>query len=129
MRLLFLLLFMTLSLFADYKEFAKKYGYATDYKVALQKAKKMEKPLFVLIVKGGCPYCVKMENEVLSDPDVDAYIQKNFVPVILKRGVNEIPKYLHFPFMPVSFVIEAKSERTLQTIVGYMKPEQFLWQF
>lgn len=129
MRVVALFFFIITTLYADYKEFAKKYGYATNYKVALQEAKRVDKPLFVLIIKGGCPYCVKMENEVLSNPDVDAYIQKNFVPLILKRGASVIPKYLYFPFTPVSFVVDAKSERIVRTIIGYMKPEQYLWQF
>ena len=42
MRLLFFLLFMTLSLFANYKEFAQKYGYEINYEVALKKAKKTD---------------------------------------------------------------------------------------
>jgi thioredoxin-related protein len=129
MRFIVSLLIVTLSLYADFRAFAKKYGYGTNYKTALQKARTLHKPLFVVVIKGGCPYCVKMENEVLNDPDVNSYIHKNFVPLILKRRVSEIPKQLSFPFTPVSFVIDAKSERILRTIIGYMEIEQYLWQF
>ena len=79
--------------FEDYKDFARLMRYETNYEKARTKAIKERKMLFVLYVKEGCPFCTKLEEEVLTDKDVRNYVKKHYVPLI----VNE---YHHFSELP-----------------------------
>lgn len=49
------------------------------YKLALENAKKQEKPVFVMLYADWCPHCNIMKAEVLSDPAVIDFLNKNFV--------------------------------------------------
>nr|WP_294789294.1 thioredoxin fold domain-containing protein [uncultured Flavobacterium sp.] len=49
------------------------------YKTALENAKKEGKPLFVMLYADWCPHCNLMKSEVLSDPAVIDFLNKNFV--------------------------------------------------
>lgn len=49
------------------------------YKTALETAKKEGKPLFVMLYADWCPHCNLMKSEVLSDPTVIDFLNKNFV--------------------------------------------------
>lgn len=49
------------------------------YKTALENAKKEGKPLFVMLYADWCPHCNLMKSEVLSDPAVIEFLNKNFI--------------------------------------------------
>ncbi len=116
--------------FQDYMEFAEALGYETNYEKALQKAQKEHKKLFVFYMKGGCPYCHKMIDEVLTEKYVRTYINQNFVKLILHREDSpEIPKQFRRLFAPISFIVDPKTGKIEKEILGYMDPEQYLWQF
>ncbi|GAA6770280.1 thioredoxin family protein [Flavobacterium sp. CGRL2] len=51
----------------------------TPYQTALENAKKEGKPLFVMLYADWCPHCNLMKSEVLSDPAVMDFLNKNFV--------------------------------------------------
>ena len=129
--LLFVLLFGSLqaNIFEDYKDFARLMQYERDYDTARTRAIKEKKLLFVLYVKDGCPFCSRLEEEVLTDRDVRNYINKNFVPTIINEYDRGYPKFLHSYIAPVSYVIDPKTNRVLKKIIGYMEVDQYLWQF
>ena len=129
--LLFLLLFGSLhaNIFEDYKDFARLMQYERDYETARAKAIKEKKLLFVLYVKDGCPFCSRLEEEVLTDRHVRAYINKNFVPAIINEYDKGYPKFLYSYIAPVSYVIDPKTNKVLKKIIGYMEVDQYLWQF
>ena len=131
---LFLLIALFLSalhanIFEDYKDFARLMKYERDYETARKRAVAEGKLLFVLYVKDGCPFCSRLEEEVLTDRDVRNYINKNFVPAIVNEYDKGYPKFLYSYIAPVSYVIDPKSNRVLRKIVGYMEVDQYLWQF
>jgi len=133
-KLLVLLMFGTIPLFAnlfsDYRSFAQFMGYETEYETALKKARKSGKKLLVVYVKEGCPFCQKMEDELLTEQYVRRYIKKHFVPLILNRDLSKyIPKNLKAPFAPITYVIDPKTQKVEKRIMGYMESEQYLWQF
>ena len=129
--LLFILLFGALkaNIFEDYKDFARLMKYERNYEKAREKAIKAKKLLFVLYVKDGCPFCTRLEEEILTDRDVRNYINKNFVPTIINEYDKGYPKFLYSYIAPVSYVIDPKSNKVLKKIIGYMEAEQYLWQF
>jgi thiol:disulfide interchange protein DsbD len=54
-----------------------------DYDEALQAAKQMKKPLMIDFTGHSCANCRKMEQEVLSDPEIMKRLQRDFVVVSL----------------------------------------------
>ncbi len=54
-----------------------------DYQQALQCAKKQNKPLFIDFTGHGCVNCWKMEQNVISDPQVLKRLKENFVIAVL----------------------------------------------
>ncbi len=100
----------------------------SDYARALAEAKKAGKNLMIFIEAKHCPYCEKMKQEVLSDPDVVRSVQEGFVPVrlliddpIVKR---EFPKT---SVTPTIYFITPKKE-LLMDVVGYLNQEFFYWR-
>ncbi len=133
-RIVFILMIFFVSLqaqfFEDYKEFARLMNYELDYEKARQKALQEHKKLLVVYVKEGCPFCHKMLEKLLIDKYVRNYIRQNFVPLILNKHLSEyIPPYLKTQFAPITYIIDPKTQKIEQTIMGYMEPEQYLWQF
>ena len=129
--LLFVLLFGSLqaNIFEDYKDFARLMKYERNYDAARAKALKEKKLLFVLYVKDGCPFCSRLEEEVLTDRHVRKYINENFVPAIINEYDKGYPKFLYSYIAPVSYVIDPKTNKVLKKIIGYMEVDQYLWQF
>jgi len=115
--------------FEDYKDFAKLMKYETSYERARETAIKEKKLLFVLFVKDGCPFCSKLEDNILTDKDVRKYIKKHYVALIINQNDGKYPKFLDSYIAPVSYVIDPKSQKVLRKIVGYMEVDQYLWQF
>ena len=103
--------------------------YERNYDAARAKALKEKKLLFVLYVKDGCPFCTRLEEEVLTDRHVRKYINENFVPVIINEYDKGYPKFLYSYIAPVSYVIDPKTNKILKKIIGYMEVDQYLWQF
>jgi thiol:disulfide interchange protein len=54
-----------------------------DYEEALQAAKQLKKPLMIDFTGHSCANCRKMEQEVLSDPEIMKRLQQDFVVVSL----------------------------------------------
>jgi thiol:disulfide interchange protein DsbD len=54
-----------------------------DYDEALQAAKQLKKPLMIDFTGHSCANCRKMEQEVLSDPEIIRRLQQDFVVVSL----------------------------------------------
>jgi protein disulfide-isomerase len=56
----------------------------TDFSVAKKKAKEENKPVLILFTGSDwCPYCMKWEKEVFSQPEFKEYAQKNLVLLLV----------------------------------------------
>jgi len=54
-----------------------------DYEVALEKAKKENKPILIDFTGWACVNCRKMEESIWTDPVVDSFMHKEFIVVSL----------------------------------------------
>jgi uncharacterized protein YyaL (SSP411 family) len=52
---------------------------------ALAEAKAQDKPILLSLGYGGCHWCHVMEHESFADPEVAAYINENYIPVLVDR--------------------------------------------
>ena len=131
LRNIMIILLCTLSLQAafwdDYKMFAKYMHYETDYNKALAKAKKLHKPLFMVVVTDGCPFCEKLMDRILTKDYVRKYISKKYVTLIMNKEEQKVPKKYIRPFEPVTYIIDPDSEQIIDELDGYMEERYYLW--
>lgn len=127
MRILLLGLLLTSALWGmKHQEFAKKFGYETNYEVALKKAKAQKKDIMFVMVANFCPWCKKFEKKVLTKKKVDTQIQKKYIPLILNREEKLFPKELDVPLIPTMYFISYENEKIKEKIVGYNNRQDFL---
>ncbi|PHS32021.1 MAG: hypothetical protein COA92_07555 [Sulfurovum sp.] len=110
-----------------HENFAEHMGYETDYKVALAKAKKVNKPLFIFMSTSYCPWCRKMENRLLSKVEIDKKIKAKYIPVMLNFSKKNFPNQLkEIALTPTLYIVDSKSEKIVHQFVGYSNREEFL---
>ncbi len=128
-----LLLFLTVSIslhayfWDDYKVFAQYMHYNLNYDKALAKAKQEHKPLFMVVVTDGCPFCEKLMDNILTKDYVREYISKKYVTLIMNKENHNVPKKYIRPFEPVTYIIDPQTEQIIDEIDGYMEEEHYLW--
>lgn len=120
MKLLFLILIFTLSLFAGSINFEK------DLSTAKQKAIDSNKKLMIMYSTPTCPECNYMKKKVLKDKEIVSFINDNFVSVIM--DIKEDEKVLPYKFIgiPTFYFSEASSMKLLAKKVGGTRESQFL---
>ncbi len=127
MKTILITLVLSVSLFAmNYKDFAKQMNYETDYKVAVEKAKKENKELMLFMVANFCPWCIKFEKKVLKKEAINTQIHKKYVPLILNREEGKFPEQFKTEMIPTAYFVDAKSEKVSQKIVGYHNRATFI---
>ena len=110
-----------------HENFAEHMGYETDYEVALAKAKKEGKDLFIFMTMSYCPWCRKMENRMLSKVDIDKKIKAHYIPVMLNFSKKNFPKPLReIALTPTLYVVDSQTEKISHQFVGYNHRGEFL---
>lgn len=109
------------------ENFAYEMKYETSYEEAVRKAKKSKKNIMLLIVTNYCPWCKKFEQRVLLQKEVNKRIQKDYIPLILNKEKDKIPKKFYNYFSPVVHFIDYKTLESYQTVVGYNNKDDFLY--
>ena len=126
-KIAFTLLLLISNAFSnDYKAFASKMNYELNYETALQKAKKQNKDLMVVMVANFCPWCVKFEKLILEKPKYDKKIKSKYIPVIINREENNFPKFLDTPIVPTIYFLDFKTQKIKHKVVGYNNRLDFL---
>ena len=68
-------------------------NWAEDYDSALSQAQKEHKKVIVMFTISGCHVCKMMRDDVYSDAEVIAYVEKYFVPVDLNLDFDDKEGY------------------------------------
>ena len=86
------------------------HGQATDFDEGMMLAKKLGKPVLIDFSGYGCVNCRKMEAAVLTDPEIKATIDKDFVLINLMVDEKKA--------LPQPIVVKERDgqERTLRTV-------------
>lgn len=110
-----------------HENFAFHMHYETDYGVALAKAKKEGKQLFIFMSTSYCPWCRKMENRMLSKVDIDKKIKAKYIPIMLNFSKKNFPKqFREIALTPTLYIVDPKSEKIVHQFVGYSNRGEFL---
>jgi thioredoxin-related protein len=110
-----------------HETFAADMGYATNYEVALAKAKKAGKPLLLLMTTSYCPWCRKLENRILSQTDIDKSIQEKYIPVTLNLDKDKYPEQFgKTRFTPILYIVNSETGKIEHQFEGYSSRDEFL---
>ncbi len=111
----------------DEQNFASEMGYETNYNEALKKAQKLKKNIMLVLVSNFCPWCRKFEQRVLLKNDVNAIVQKNYVPLILNKERDPFPKEFDTGFTPIIHFIDYKTQKSYHNVIGYNNKDEFTY--
>ena len=128
MKSIITILLLSLTLFgANVDKFANEMGFERDYKTALGKAQKENKPLVMVLGADYCPWCRKFERKTLGSSLVKPRLDKEVVTLIVdkKFDVETFPQKFRTQFTPRVFFINSKNEEIFFDNTGYVKKKDF----
>jgi len=112
---LLVVLFVTaLALKADFLELERK------------KAIEEGKLILLSVEKEGCPYCLKMQKEIFSDPQFNQRVLQQYVHVSIIQNDFDLPEKLHVKYFPTNLVLAPSDLSVIDEFAGYMTPKSFL---
>ncbi len=98
----------------------------TSIEPGLKEAKKQSKPIFLYFRSETCYWCIKFEEEVLSDKNVIDIMNKNFVLVSIDTfRQKNISLNLNVRTTPY-IIFFTKDGEEISRIPGYIPKEEFL---
>ena len=111
----------------DEENFASEMKYETNYEDAVKKSKKLHKNIMLVLVSNYCPWCRKFEQRVLLKEEVNAIIQKNYIPLIINREKDPFPKEFDTGFTPIVHFIDYKTQKSYKNVIGYNNKDEFTY--
>lgn len=116
MRLLLLLILLFSALFSEYLD---------NYEDTMQKAKESHKIPAIMIVKSHCPWCSRMKENTLIDPEIQTILNKHFVLGIIDQHSGDAPDDICSTFVPTTHFLDYSGDVIWQSI-GYKNKGRFL---
>ena len=120
---------IALALFFTYSLADAKIKWAKDYKDAIEKSVKQNKPIMFIISRDTCKYCIKLENTTFQDDKIIKKLNKSFIAV--RAWTNEgdfIPMYVKqlTPGLPGIWFLYPGGMPMYEPILGYVGKDKFL---
>jgi len=110
-----------------HEDFSKELKYETNYKVALEKAKKEKKPLMIFMSTSYCPWCRKLESQILATEKINSKIHDKYIPVMLNFDEKKFPEqFTKIKITPTLYIVDSDSQKIEESIVGYNNRSAFL---
>jgi thioredoxin-related protein len=120
-------LFIYLSLIFTLNLSASEIEWVKDYKTAVAKASKTNKPIMLVSSSYSCKYCEKLEETTFKDKKIIEKLNKDFISVITYNAKKDsVPKKLWHPGTPATFFLFSDGEPMYQPLLGAIKPHKFL---
>ncbi|WP_457593130.1 thioredoxin family protein [Hydrogenimonas sp.] len=118
-KFLFAALLFTTSLFAEIE-------WQSSYEAALEKAKEVNKPILVLLVSEHCRWCHKLQERTLKNPDVENFINRRFIPLLVNRDKGGYPAFIKSKYVPTTFYISPDEKMLIKPVAGYWEPYDYM---
>ncbi|NOZ09640.1 MAG: DUF255 domain-containing protein [Gammaproteobacteria bacterium] len=84
-------------------------------KETYDEAKKLDRPLFVLIYADWCKWCKKFEKETLETPELMELLQSKYIPVAIDNDKQpQLAKQLGAKLVPTVVLITPDGEKLLR---------------
>jgi thioredoxin-related protein len=130
MKILLTLLFLVYSLFAvDLDVYTKKMGFERNYYTAVKKAKKLHRPVMLVLTTSECPWCKRFEKRTLSSELIKPRLDKEVVTVVVYRDfdADQYPsKKFKSSFSPRTFFTNPFTDEVLLISNGYISKEDYV---
>ncbi|MDY0234022.1 MAG: thioredoxin family protein [Sulfurimonas sp.] len=98
--------------------FASELNWHSDYKKAVEIAKKERKDVYVLITSDSCRWCRKFEDTTLEDKRVLELLRQKYILVHADRDMDALPKEFNIKSVPRHYFV-TPDEKIIFTFVGY----------
>lgn len=96
----------------------------TEYASARRQGIKEDRLVLLFVSSENCGYCVKMQDETLSNRTIIDTLQKRFVPAKLKlTSKDELAQQLHVKIYPTTLIISPQG-RILDYARGFLTSEE-----
>jgi uncharacterized protein YyaL (SSP411 family) len=82
--------------------------------------------MMVLLVSHTCRWCRKLENRTLQNPEVSAYVNRHFVPVLIYREDGGFPDFIRSPLVPTTFFLTPDEKNLVKPVMGYWEPMDYM---
>ncbi len=106
---------------------AGKLTWQTNYEKAKKQSAEESKPMVVMFTASWCGPCQRMKSTTLSDPTVEAALEKNFIPVMLDTDKNrEITRHFGISAIPAIIVVSPGSDKNADATRGVVSKSDFL---
>lgn len=110
MKKIMLLLTIAASLFATGID------WPSDYKSALEKAKKENKIVYVLLTSDNCRWCRKFESTTLQDKGIQERLAKEFIVVHISRDRDYVPENFETTPVPRHYFVNGDAEIVYESL-------------
>ena len=117
-KLLALLLFLPLGLFADIT-------WQKDIPTAFELAKKEHKVVMIFVEGETCRWCKKMKHRTLSDENVDKRLQPYIAVKVFRENKEAMKDLPEIQGVPTIFFMTAE-KKILESVIGYYTVEDFI---
>ncbi len=98
-----------------------------DFKNAVIQADMTQKPIVFIISRHTCKYCIMLENETLSKPDVVEELNKNFVTYIAYTDDGDgFPDEFWRPATPTIWFLDDEGKAMSEPIMGAVDEKNLL---
>lgn len=125
-RFVLFIVFCTISILYANDSFSKKMNYFSNYNEAVKYSISKYKPIMLIIVSTSCPWCKKLENQVLNKKQINDFIQLSFTPILLNREKDAYPKdRFKAKVVPTAFFIDPLKQEIIHKVYGYKSKKKF----
>ena len=111
----------------NHSNFAKKMGYFDDFNKAIAKGNSEKKYLMVVADAVSCPWCRKLEENILSVKDIDKVIKSKYIPSVVDVDTLGEPKMLKkLKSTPIIYIVDPRDKSIKAKFVGYPNCKNFV---
>lgn len=119
-KIMFTMLFGSLSLFADGLQWAK------NYEDAKKQAATSNKLIMMVLTQDGCNMCDYMIYVVLKNQDVTTLVESRFIPLEIDIHNGKVPQGFKAYGTPTTYFLDANGNKIGRQLVGAAKPDVFI---
>lgn len=98
--------------------FASELNWSSDYKKAVEIAKKEKKDIYVLVTTESCRWCRKLEDTTLKDERVKELLKSKYILVHIDRDRDFLPESFNARSVPKHYFV-TPDEKIIFTFAGY----------
>jgi len=110
----------------SFNAYAAEVFWHDSYKEGAEEARLAHKPMLVFMSQSGCKSCEYMQDVVLTEEKVSAYINAHYIAIHLDIHGNDAPHGLQVPVTPVFHFLSEDGIESRESLIGGKTPPFFI---